>query len=942
MRFSYFLYSFFYLLLSPVAAQEFRLIKLTDSPDSLYYVIKSFNDSMKYSDAADIASETIQLIKMSYTSCLRLLAETRYQCGFALFQLGKYEEVIELITRALEIQQSLLPENHCDLINSLRLLGLSYMKIGKYPQSVSFLEKCRLLAEHDTIISIDQYAEILNKLGQGYTYLGDYKEAIPLLENSLSILLGSTKINQKLLSKNYQFLGICYKNLKQFDLALSYYDKAFPIYVKLYGLESRSMAFYYSEIGQTYLAKRDFTNALEYFKKSNSIMIEVHEDNTGNYGWVCVDIGKAQYAIGNYSDAVNWFTKAITIFRIELKYDNLDIADFLILLGRAQTANCQFRDAFESFDQNIKILSKLYGNDSYLLHYAHSGKANVYKKWYIQTGQDSLLQASRYFYQLAESGIKNQLQKDNFTLDQKKVMADAVRDFENAINAELLFINSNKNNPTTLERAWQYSESMHNFLLFSACIESNARHFAGIPDEELKKDSLIQIQITNLQIERKSLLEEQKIGLTDTLVLTQNALLYAKEKEQNNLRDYFNKNYPDYSKLKYQLQSSSIEKTQMGLSSNQTLLEYFTGDSSIFIFVVQKNNSKLIEINLDFPLNDWVQSLVDGITTYHTSSQKNAELYKKTVYQYAEAAFNLNSKLIKPVSEFLTSELIIVPDGVLANLPFEALLTGVPKDLSNFKTYPYLINTHAIQYAYSATMLHQMIERKHSLLTSSRLLAFAPFYDIDTASIAIRLKNEDALRYGLSALPYSGEEVYRAKSHFNNFSEVLTGKSATKKKFKDLAAQYKIIHLATHGQANHKDGDFSFLAFSDAESYSKLGLMTVAELYNLQLNADLVILSACETATGQRIHGEGVISLARAFAYAGAKSIVASLWKVNDKSTMQIMDNFYKELKEGKSKNISLALAKKKYLFNNPGQISHPFFWAGFISVGDMSILKIE
>jgi len=169
----YLLYIFIGLFLEPIAAQEFKLIKLTDSSDSLYYVIKSLNDSMKYSDASDIASEAIQLIKMSDSSCLRLLAETHYQCGFALFQLGKYEEVIEVITIALEIQQSLLPENHSDLINSLRLLGLTYMKIGKYAQSIPFLEKCKLITEHDTIKSNDQYAEILNKLGQAYTYLGN-------------------------------------------------------------------------------------------------------------------------------------------------------------------------------------------------------------------------------------------------------------------------------------------------------------------------------------------------------------------------------------------------------------------------------------------------------------------------------------------------------------------------------------------------------------------------------------------------------------------------------------------------------------------------------------------------------------------------------------------------------------------------------------------------
>ena len=108
----------------------------------------------------------------------------------------------------------------------------------------------------------------------------------------------------------------------------------------------------------------------------------------------------------------------------------------------------------------------------------------------------------------------------------------------------------------------------------------------------------------------------------------------------------------------------------------------------------------------------------------------------------------------------------------------------------------------------------------------------------------------------------------------------------------------------------------------------------------MPVNADLVVLSACETGIGEQQRGEGVLSLARAFAFAGAKSIVASLWSVNDQSTMQIMDNFYKEIKAGKPKNIALANAKRSYLLQNPGLGAHPFFWAGFVALGDMTAIK--
>jgi CHAT domain-containing protein len=355
---------------------------------------------------------------------------------------------------------------------------------------------------------------------------------------------------------------------------------------------------------------------------------------------------------------------------------------------------------------------------------------------------------------------------------------------------------------------------------------------------------------------------------------------------------------------------------------------------------VQQSGSRVIEIPRNFPLAEWVQALREGISGYHTAAQKTPALYKKTVLQYADAAQKLYEKLLSPIAESFTSEIIIIPGDGLANLPFEALLSTEPKDLSNFNTYPFLLRSHSVQYAYSATMLHQMMDRKHRQHPAGGLLAFAPFFEEDTMSLALRLQRDEAVRRGFSALPFSGEEIFRAKRHFGRQSLVLTGQEATKQKFLEMAAGYKILHLATHGKANHKEGDYSFLAFASDDENAENGLLSVGELYNLSLNADLVLLSACETGIGEQLRGDGVISLARAFAFAGTKSIVASLWSVNDKSTMLIMDLFYKGIKSGKPKNVALADAKLQYLENNQAQKAHPFFWAGFVGVGDMGVIK--
>jgi CHAT domain-containing protein len=203
----------------------------------------------------------------------------------------------------------------------------------------------------------------------------------------------------------------------------------------------------------------------------------------------------------------------------------------------------------------------------------------------------------------------------------------------------------------------------------------------------------------------------------------------------------------------------------------------------------------------------------------------------------------------------------------------------------------------------------------------------APFFEEKPRAIAAR----SSQRAALGPLPYSGEEVARAAKRFGKNALVRNGHEADKSFFTANAARFSTLHLATHAKANHKAGAFSYLAFAgDPEPE----LLSVGELYNLALNADLVLLSACETAIGEEQRGEGVVSLARAFAYAGAKSVVASLWSANDRSTMLVVDSFYEAMLAGKPKHIALADAKRQYLNQNPGRNSHPFFWAAFVGVG--------
>ena len=184
----------------------------------------------------------------------------------------------------------------------------------------------------------------------------------------------------------------------------------------------------------------------------------------------------------------------------------------------------------------------------------------------------------------------------------------------------------------------------------------------------------------------------------------------------------------------------------------------------------------------------------------------------------------------------------------------------------------------------------------------------------------------------MSNLHGSAKEIEAIKSLMNG--RFLKGEEATEARFKNLAPGFNILHLAIHGSASKGDSIDAKLFFRDQSNEPEDGILYPHELYNLNLAADMVVLSACETGVGNYKKGEGVFSMARAFAYAGAPSIVMSLWKVNDQITSRVMKNFYQNLNKGTEISASLRKSKLNYLEKADELTAHPFYWAAFVPIG--------
>jgi CHAT domain-containing protein len=261
------------------------------------------------------------------------------------------------------------------------------------------------------------------------------------------------------------------------------------------------------------------------------------------------------------------------------------------------------------------------------------------------------------------------------------------------------------------------------------------------------------------------------------------------------------------------------------------------------------------------------------------------------------------------------AKLILITNSFLSYLPFESL-----KNKSNF-----LVANYSISYANSIKLWNtQSLLPKNN---NAQLVAFSPEYD----KLKINPQDKD-----LAMLTRAGNyELVGAKKEALAIANLFNGTfynldKATKKLFLDNASKYQILHLAMHSIMNEEDENKSNLIFSNNEK------LYFPEIYNLKIPADLAVLSACNTGVGNYKEGEGIMSVSRAFTYAGIKSTVVSLWQVPDIETSEIMISFYENLKKGQAKDQALANSKMLFIKNNPMK-NHPFYWAGFVVNGDVS-----
>ena len=309
---------------------------------------------------------------------------------------------------------------------------------------------------------------------------------------------------------------------------------------------------------------------------------------------------------------------------------------------------------------------------------------------------------------------------------------------------------------------------------------------------------------------------------------------------------------------------------------------------------------------------------------------------------YSQMAYGIFEKYLKYEVENLPetiNKLIIIPDGSLGYIPFDILLTALPEGKpKSYRNLPYLLKKYSTQYGYSASLLFNDFDRV-STQDASDFIAFAPSYE-ENGEDSLYNKKLGRFRDQVVALKYNQPEVDRINEYMNG--STYKGPDAMEKVFKNSARDYSVIHLAMHALVDDENPMNSKLVFTQRLDSIEDNFLHAYELYNMEIPADLVVLSACETGFGKLEKGEGVMSLGRAISYAGCPSVVMSHWSVNDAATARLMGYFYKNLANKMSKDEALRQAKLEYLSNSDPAQANPYFWGSFVVMGDVAPIELE
>ena len=881
------------------------------------------------------------------------LGEIYFQKGKIASQAKDFSSAKKHLSKSI----SYLPDKSSLLPQANKLLAHTYENLDELRKSYTYMEKYLQYHLQAEETNNSQLALAYYYLGRIGIRVGEMEKAEEMLQFAEELLTDEGEEISLLMGRIYSSLGGLNFESNRYNKALDHFKKAKAIFSDL---KKSNVAFARLEKNQennlavTSDAMGDYMTAVSIYHQLWQQEEKSPKPSIDFQYFLAFNQALAYKNLENYSEALSWFQLAEKILRQNEENRPWEYASLFTEYADFYQVQDSFRKSIEYSHKSICLLapltdsSELFSNpdlssideeQSWELQKAIYHKANTLLKWYEHGKDTLLLRLAMDYYTYIPRLIELMRKSYNSVEDQLFLnqLAEGINTkYAQAINCAHYAWDKQKD-PQHLEYAHAFMERHKAMLLLESLLTSRKYRKMRLDQTLVEEGDSIKNRLSQLN---SQLIYQQKHAgpHNQSNIQDLNQEIHRLEIAQNQWFAKLEK-VSDPSETISETPLVSIKNIQTEILEPESIvISYFLEDSTrLHILSFDQDTTNLEVVALPDTFLRSVRQFIQLVP-----SQASDDYW----YNYTQQGRRLYQLLLGSVEDHFDLDdqrLIIVPDGLLSLLPFEVLLSeDVTSEVDIFKKLPYLAVKHPISYTPSLTLLYEQQNKyKHALADQVLGMAYSS-PDFVGPDAETRLGNQNQR---FPELKGSFEEVAFIEQRIHG--KYRKGIRANKEWFLQNAEQYGILHLAIHGTTSdglprlifRSDYTLNPVGALNHEQYQELYLH---EIYNLHLQANLTALSACETGKGFLADGEGILSLARAFTYAGSHSVLMSLWQANDKASAQIMKNYYDQLSQGRNKDEALFEARKIYLDECGPFDAHPASWAAFILQGNREKLDID
>jgi len=840
---------------------------------------------------------------------------------------GNYASKDSIINNAYNFVQShTFRDSFCFKGNSFNNYGEFQMRGGNYKKAIKILNHSIKIFE-DCIVVEKAYnvnlEDAYRNLSIAYQLSGELEKASDI-QNQIIFNLKANQPSDYKKTETYALIkrSLGYiEHLRGNELdAIKYYKESIPTYRNLKENKEDEIVTAILYLTQSYINLGALDSAKQIVK---TIFNYKNLKNKFLYRPAYNFLGDLDFIEENYISAKMNYERALEIANEQFKdvSESRFLSEQYFNLAKLDLHDKNYSEALQLNQKAVLALArnftnldwKSFPNAKQVTDYNYglntlNQKADILKAFSIEDNNIDYLKASLKCFVLIDSLVN--LAKATTIRSESKLDLSSVGDASIEKSIDLCYLLFQKTNDKAyIDQAFNFMESNKGSTLLSEIDQNQILYSKILPESIVEKIDSLKNNITNFERGISQNSSDQNVGEREKLINLKannsgalDKILEAAEKEFPQLKSY--KNISQRVPLN-DIQSSLIDKT---------VLQYYYGDSCLYLVIFNQAHKAFFKIDnsIEEQLNEYLEFINNPIgeisETERLEKQENAYSLSKVIF-------------LDPINDFglKNNRIVLIPDGLLSYLPFEALLVVKPNSAYAFDLN-YLLGKFEFQYLYSSRLLGF---KNAKAAPKKNFFGMAPSFKERKAVATTRTSCEGSELFNLAC---SNSEVVDIKQIYKG--QISTEKEATKNEFINKAGDFNILHLATHACVDETNPRNSQIFFTD-------DYISNAEIQALKLNADLAVLSACNTGRGKIAKGEGVLSLSRDFIYAGCNSVNTSLWSVDDCSTSELMKLFYENLNAGERKTEALKNAKQSFFDQTTKDKTHPYYWAPFILVGD-------